>query len=207
MSTSITPVFSKPIYSNSLVIDTKKILSLIQNKTRKSFNNLNNIDKNKASENLYLLENKNLTFLKNIILNEVKQFANNSLKYTNEFKISTSWATETNEGENCQWHSHNNCFLSGVIYLKTKKNCGGIVFQDFNNRKMNLQVSEYNVFNSIDWTYQVEEGDILIFPSELWHMVQTNKSKSVRNSIAFNVVPTGLIGDITSDSHMYLNYG
>ena len=204
MSGIITPLFSKPIYFNNLNLDTKTILSLVQDKARKSFNNSDNIYKERENEDLYLLDNKNLAFLKNIILNQIRQFANNELKYLNEFKITTSWATEVNEGENSQFHNHNNCFLSGVIYLKTEKNCGDIIFQDFNSRRMHLQVSEENVFNSKVWGYEVNEGDIVIFPSELWHMVETNKSKSVRNSIAFNVVPTGLIGDKTSDSHMHI---
>lgn len=87
----ITPLFSKPIYYNKLNIDTKKIVKLIQGKTRKSQNNRD--EENNNDEFLYILENPELKFIKNTILNELKQFANNELKYVNDFKITTSWAT------------------------------------------------------------------------------------------------------------------
>jgi len=204
MSAIITPVFSKPIYFNHLELNTKHILNLISTQPRKSYNNLDNgvVEKD---EELYLLENTNLKFLKNIILNEIQQFANGELKYINDFKITTSWITELKQGEQSQYHSHNNCFLSGCLYLKTEKDCGDIVFQNFDNQKMHLEISEQNVLNSKVWGYEVKEGDILLFPSELWHMVETNNSKSVRNSIAFNIVPVGTIGDKKSDSHLYLH--
>jgi len=198
----ITPLFSKPIYYNKLNIDTKKIVKLIQGKTRKSQNNRD--EENNNDEFLYILENPELKFIKNTILNELKQFANNELKYVNDFKITTSWATIIRPSEKSQFHNHNNCMLSGVLYVQTNKNCGDIVFENFQTQNIQPKVTEWNVYNSRKWSYEPTDGDIIIFPSEVNHMIETNKSNIVRHSIAFNAIPYGLVGNDSSDSQIYL---
>jgi uncharacterized protein (TIGR02466 family) len=198
----ITPLFSKPIYYNKLNIDTKKIVKLIEGKTRKSQNNRD--EENNNDEFLYILENPELKFIKDTILNELKQFANNELKYVNDFKITTSWATIIQPSEKSQFHNHNNCMLSGVLYVQTNKNCGDIVFENFQTQNIQPKVTEWNVYNSRKWSYEPTDGDIIIFPSEVNHMIETNKSNIVRHSIAFNAIPYGLVGNDSSDSQIYL---
>ena len=41
----------------------------------------------------------------------------------------------------------------------------------------------------------------MLFPSDIYHRIDMNKSTETRISIAFNFVPTGEIGDIKSDNH------
>ena len=39
----------------------------------------------------------------------------------------------------------------------------------------------------------------IIFPSEMYHSMQKNKSNIIRHSLAFNIIPIGTYGD--GDSH------
>jgi hypothetical protein len=47
----------------------------------------------------------------------------------------------------------------------------------------------------------------MLFPAEMHHRVHKNESDITRYSLAFNIVPVGLLGDNDSDSHMYLKVG
>ena len=55
-------------------------------------------------------------------------------------------------------------------------------------------------------SYYFEPSDklLLIFPSEMFHQVEQNKSNITRYSLAFNAIPKGLVGDRTTDSHLYV---
>jgi uncharacterized protein (TIGR02466 family) len=192
-----TPVFGKAIYSNQLNIDTKKIVSMIDT-PRKSFNVEYVAAKKK---DLYVLEEDKFKFLKDIILKEFYSYAHDEMRYTNEFRITTSWFTLVDVDESSQSHNHNNCFISGVLYLQAFKDCGNIVFEDIDDERFDLEVNEYNVLNSKQWVYEPKDGLILFFPSDVRHKVEENKSGHKRYSLAFNLMPVGLIGDVASDSH------
>ena len=194
----IVTLFGKSIYANKLEIDTKKIVSMMDN-PRKSYKN---VDGAPQKKDLYVLENPKFKFLKDIILKELHSFAHNEMKYLNEFQITTSWFTQNDKNESCQWHNHNNCFLSGVLYLQTSKDCGNILFSDFSTNTNWLLCSEYNTLNCYDYAYEPEDGLVLFFPSELFHKIEENKSERTRYSLAFNAIPVGVVGNITSDSHV-----
>ena len=55
-------------------------------------------------------------------------------------------------------------------------------------------VKSYNIFNSLTWSFVVKTGDILLFPSNLGHSVQTKKGKNLRISLSFNVFVKGQLG-------------
>jgi|TARA_B100000902_G_scaffold304233_1_gene292445 uncharacterized protein (TIGR02466 family) len=195
---NITPLFSKPLYTNEL---NSNLLSIahITNPLRSENNKLNTSNK----KDFYVLETEENNFLKTIIQQEIKTFLNDTLKYANAFKITTSWFTEISKQQESHNHQHNNCFYSGVLYLQTANACGNIVFEDMTNRRYQVIVDEYNELNSRTWSIEPYDGLIVMFPSEVWHKVELNKSDVVRHSLAFNVMPTGLIGDELGDSQIY----
>lgn len=88
----VTPVFSKVIYEKQLELNTKNIIPLIDvarpphEETQKT-----------ERKDLYVLENDKFKFLKDIILDEFKNYSKGVLKYTNDFKITTSWFTVLNK--------------------------------------------------------------------------------------------------------------
>ena len=232
----IIQLFGKAIYSAKLDIDTKKIVSEIDCARKSGFNPDENFleDKNphkikfseegaknpnphlgelrpfmlgSAKESLYVLEQKRFKFLKDIVLRAFDSYAYDGMRYKNKFKITTSWFTEFEPGEEGQMHRHGNCCISGILYLQTAPNSGDIIFHDFNERRYDLISSEWNHLNSKSWKWTPEDGVIIFFPGELHHRVEKNLSKIKRHSLAFNLIPVGTIGDETGDSHIYLEYG
>jgi len=202
----VVPLFSKPLYENVLNIDTKKIVPMLKDyKFRlaggkgplRDAANISSI-----SINLHVLDDKKFKFLKDKIMKEFYLYASDVMKYTNEFEITTSWFTMSTKGQSSNPHSHNNCMISGVLYLQTNENSGNISFNDFNNKRYDLLIEEHNLFNSTEWRIPPVDGLLLFFPSEVHHKFQENKSDDTRYSLAFNLVPTGLIGNPTNDSHV-----
>ena len=206
MEGGIYPLFSKPVYSKVIDIDVDKIIPLIEefkfNSIRNGANNIAAADNSSASTNKYVLKNKKLKFLKDKLMEEFYLYSSDVLKYTNKFNITTSWFTKCEGGQSSNFHNHNNCMLSGVLYLTTDENCGNIKFQNFDDKRYLIHKEEYNVYNSIDYSFKPSEGLLLIFPSEMWHRIEENKSDITRHSLAFNLTPVGLIGYENNVSHM-----
>lgn len=191
-------LFGKPLYINQLDFDNKKIVSQID-EPRQSSKQTNKMASKKA---LYVLNQPKFKKLKTLIMKEIQQFTKNEMKYDANFEITTSWFTETNEHESSQFHNHNNSFLSGVLYLQVNPDSGSIVFEDFTDKRFMIRSTEYNQYNAQQFAINPQNGLIIMFPSEVWHQVNTNKSKEKRYSLAFNVIPTGVFGDVTSDSQV-----
>ena len=125
-----------------------------------------------------------------------------TLKQNTKYRMTTSWATKLGPGGYARLHYHANAWLSGVYYPASHKS--------FRIRFYNLQQQwfdepkEYNTNNSVTWTIPVEENMVIIFPSLLCHELLTNESNNFRYSIAFNVLPKGMIGGKDSDSYVQL---
>ena len=194
---TINPIFSKPLYSKFTNIDTKKIVSMIDedgfhddyNNTEPGVANMSFI-----SNSIHVLDDNKFKFLKDILMKEFYLYASDVMGYTNEFEITTSWFTMSTKGQSSKFHNHSNCMMSGVLYLQTSENSGNIIFENFNNERYSLDIKEYNVFNSPRWSLKPEDGQLVMFPSEVHHKIAENKSDTTRYSLAFNLIPTGALG-------------
>ena len=199
-------LFSKPVYGKYLNIDTKKIVSILEeydfhDAGDPNWRKVDNISS--QSDNLYVLKDKRFKFLKDELMKEFHLFTSDIMKYPNKFEITTSWFTKATKGQSSTCHNHNNCILSGVLYLQTNENSGDISFKDFVDKRYVMRTKEYNELNSIAWRIKPADGLLIIFPSEVYHKVEENESDITRYSLAFNVVPTGLIG-YGDSQHMHI---
>ena len=194
-------IFSKPIYLNTINYNLEKI---IPNINKLQFNKANNRpDNTQASSNKNVLELNEFKDLKEDIMKYVYDYTHNLLKYTyNDFYITRSWFTKSVKGEYANLHNHNNCLFSGVLYIQTDENTGGIVFSDMTNDRLELEASEYNILNSKSHTIIPKAGLLIIFPSETYHKILENNFDLTRISLAFNIYPKGNIGVETSDSFL-----
>ena len=136
--------------------------------------------------------------LKQLILEQVNIFTTNYLKVVEaEFYFLNSWIVKHDPNDWAQEHMHENSLLSGVYYLNTPKDAGGIVFvkgygeQEIFPMALTPKVSEYNYVTSKEQTLQVNSGQLVIFPSNLMHRVKENKSDKNRYSLAFNLYCRG----------------
>jgi len=201
--TFLDPMFSKPLYSKILNIDTEKIISMYDSgKHATKFHDASESSTAQSSNCLYVLEEKRFKSLKDELMKEFYLFASDVMRYSNKFEITTSWFTKSITGQSSNSHNHNNCMYSAVLYLQTSENCGNIIFTSSDDKRYNLVKNDYNLYNSTEWGVKPVDGLLVIFPSEVHHSITENKSDTTRYSLAFNLVPTGLIGNFYTDSHM-----
>ena len=81
------------------------------------------------------------------------------------------------------------------------------IFFDKNQREIQFTPKEFNLWNSDSWYFLVESGDILIFPSNLEHMVETveeSENRDVRISLAFNTFVKGKLGNYGTSTELIL---
>ena len=86
-------------------------------------------------------------------------------------------------------HIHPNCFLSAAYYVKAPDNCGRFIIENPNMAKKyaHPEIENKNELNIEITGLDIEEGDLIIFPSYLPHKVGKNQSGEERVVISFNV--------------------
>jgi uncharacterized protein (TIGR02466 family) len=114
--------------------------------------------------------------------------------YNTKFKMTTSWLVISNKQEQSQYHNHNNCMFSGVLYLQTGENTGQISFTNYENKRFNLIPTKWDDVNCSEFRIVPKNGRLIIFPSEVYHKILQNNSDIKRYSLAFNFIPIGEIG-------------
>ena len=123
-------------------------------------------------------------FLKNIIVNEF------GWEYLpNKQRIVAMWAIINKKNSFNIMHNHQNCYLSGSYYVKKPEKSGDISFFDpVEPKTYRYPEKEKGTFHSNQVvTLKPEEGDLLVFPSYLYHSVQPNLSDEDRVVISFNI--------------------
>ena len=127
-------------------------------------------------------------------------FSDNILKAnSDEFKITTSWATRTIRGSYGQFHCHTNSMFSGVFYIKSPENAGNLLLSHplsvptCVSSTIRPLFKENNIFNSKIFAHKPNDCDIIIFPSHVEHEVTRNMSGELRCCIAFNYFVEGTI--------------
>lgn len=86
-------------------------------------------------------------------------------------------------------HNHNEGIISGVYYIKVPSNSGQISFERPDDQKYFFEGDEINSYNYKYYSYDPEEGKVILFPSYLKHLVHQNTTEDLpdeRICIAFN---------------------
>jgi uncharacterized protein (TIGR02466 family) len=111
--------------------------------------------------------------------------------------ITNMWANITHPNHRHHMHIHPNCLFSGIVYIKTPKNCGPTMFVDpkIHARMIEPTFTENNNFNSAVFVAPAEKGRMLMWPSYLSHAVEygTANEDEDRIVVAFNIMIRGLI--------------
>lgn len=149
--------------------------------------------------NKYILNKDNYKSLAKKITDKLSYVIYDSYTIDRKLKffITNSWCVKHEKNDVAQLHNHDNSILSGVYYFQTPKNCGDIIFH--RNTTLNsvftrtLTIPTNNNLN--EYKMKVEEGTLLLFPSQLLHKTEPNLSNSHRYSLAFNVFFKGSIGE------------
>jgi len=126
------------------------------------------------------------------------------------------WININGKGHVNDVHSHPNCNLAGVMWIKTgditskhpngQTSAGDIEFLSPHHYTSAAEYLRYEDEFSRKWNnwpaYWIppEEGKMLIFPSSLMHKVHANEQDQDRISVSFNL---HLPNDITSNIHIF----
>ncbi len=99
-----------------------------------------------------------------------------------------SWANVNAFGGSNLMHCHPNSLISGTYYVKVPpKNVPKIRFLNVNGAQYLKNISDLGGnFIKDSYAFSPSAGDLVLFPSNLWHSVDTNQSEHERISIAFN---------------------
>lgn len=147
--------------------------------------------KNRISVNTHVLENKELkdigTFIKEHINNYVNNIINPSPMLNLEFYVTQSWFTYNAKGEFHDRHYHPNSIVSGVLYFTDSAQ---IVFhkEKHNQIIFGRYPTEYNLN---EYAINAAIGDLIIFPSDLFHSVRPVSTDGIRTCLAFNTFVKG----------------
>ena len=170
-------------------ITEKEIKFLTKQETRGNTGNTSSIDS-------YILENKEMKKLKQFIEKSLKQYFQNIYVPKNNVEpyITQSWCNYTKEGQFHHKHAHPNSFVSGVFYVQADRTKDKIYFYKDDYQQIKVPAKNYNPFNSDSWWFETGTNDLVLFPSNLTHMVEKVVGKE-RISLSFNTFLKGYIGE------------
>ena len=202
MKYSVTPLFSIPLFYANL-----GPLNFITKKYIQSLNYPDEAAGHDHTADKYVLAHPQLKTLAKQIDDAVKTFVKKELKVNDdvEFELQNSWANRHGKNEHNTLHWHSNAMLSGVYYVDSQQNAGDIVFQKSHlytnlfHDTVRVSYTETNEYNTSEFFITPKEGDIVLFPSHLEHMVTPNQTDTPRYSLAFNYFARGTVGAGTSE--------
>ena len=155
---------------------------------------------NQSSVNNYLLREPQVERIATAVEACVKEYAQDVWHAEIDPFVTQSWLNWTKPGQWHHKHSHPNSLYSGVLYLDVEDDRDRIYFYQDGYQQVKPTYKEWNRWNSESWWLPTKQGQMVIFPSSLTHMVQTVPGEVIgkeRVSLAFNTFAKQ-IGDNTS---------
>lgn len=185
---NIEKIFCSFVCTNDIVIDNHdKIINYCKNIVYK--------------DSEYIEHNTNQTFFLDKTDQEMKNIydkLNEQVNNLNDFlglrpglrqHITESWINIGNNKNISYAHNHPNRFLSGVLYINVSSNSELRFMTPVANHNYIFNknvVGAYNTVSSAEWSIKPHTGLCVIFPSWLYHFVNTSLNDTERISLAFN---------------------
>jgi len=161
----------------------------------------NNNEKVKLSEDTNILKKKELKRIDELMFYWVNEYNNKILEIKNKLRLVHSWST-INDNSFHPLHMHPNSFISCVFYLESQGS-NKICFETHKSLLQSCYNFDYDIiknngFNSKNWTFDINQGMIIFFLSNLHHHSFNSGRKIL---IGSNYFITGKLG-----SHKRLTY-
>ena len=133
---------------------------------------------------------ENYLLLRSDIEKNVCEFADQFGVKHSTIECSGSWLNLSKPGAFQEYHKHPHSHFSIAYYVQVPLNSGSIVFQSHENISDMFPLPTNSILppNYKTFRYTPNEGDLLIFRSNLLHMVEPNNSKKNRVSISSNFI-------------------
>jgi hypothetical protein len=117
-----------------------------------------------------------------------------------EIKSTIEWFNRSERGMWHHAHTHDNSFLSGILYLtpsdaQTWFSIPNVFGPDYTLLNL-IHPDNHFIYHK----HQTTVGEMVVFPSKMLHSVSEHTLNEPRYTMAFNAFPSGFIGS-QSDSH------
>tara|TARA_R100001509_G_C4777393_1_gene185156 strand:- start:47 stop:595 length:549 start_codon:yes stop_codon:yes gene_type:complete len=175
-----------------------KVITFGVSMNRVTVKNLNNEQLKKYTKSKYNFPDKEKNFdseilndLKNIFLNEGKEYAKElfGTEKNINLKIDKIWGNTYLDQTIGIPHNHRSSLISAVYYLTRGQITFLNPYQLLLAHLYKKDIENHNLFNSDIWTYDMAEGDMVIFNSALQHFAHYDgKNQPERMTIACDMV-------------------
>jgi uncharacterized protein (TIGR02466 family) len=184
-----------PIMKLNYIPSDDVLISLQTEKMNKEIHYDNQMSYGVFSIDSYLFKKEIYHSLASVINEYALKYATECLGYDIESLLFTqSWVSHKLPRQVHTQHMHGNSVISGVFYFdKTKELAEPIKFFKQTSSTgvsvMQIPVKREVAIKLYEHSLQPVFGDIILFPSWLYHSVDVNKTDKVRKSLSFNLIP------------------
>ena len=123
--------------------------------------------------------------------NCVSEFATQYGVNNKTVSVTGAWINVANKGAYQEYHMHTNSHFSVCYYINTPENCGNIVFKSHESDKDMFALPAADSLTPPafkTYWHSAVAGNVVIFRSNLAHMVELNQSEEPRVGISMNFV-------------------
>ena len=107
---------------------------------------------------------------------------------------SVVWSTLTHKGQWHHTHKHGASFASGVFYLNDSSAETWFSRESIWSPEYNLLALHDPEVSTLFYKKKTKPGDMLVFPSGVYHSATEHDLENPRRTISFNSFPSGQIG-------------
>ena len=112
-------------------------------------------------------------------------------EYSTDIQVTTSWFTRTLPNGYTKNHSHCNSWFSAVVYFDEYEEESNKLILNTDPPRLLVNKKSDNIFNGYSLTVPPRKNLMVLFPSEMRHETDLNKSNQIRYCLAFNIMPKG----------------
>ncbi len=161
---------------------------------------------NLISEDLYIFRHPELQGIAQGVAAALEKYARDVMGIAQDLVVTQSWGLMNPPGIGMHSHSHSNSMVSGSLYYCALPEPVSRVFFDRNTMYQRIELlpeaGRRNIFNTNVNVIEPRQNELLMFPSEINHMIEANGSDEPRCAIAFNAFIKGTIGDYRDVSQL-----
>jgi uncharacterized protein (TIGR02466 family) len=199
----VQPLFAEPLFRS----DISAAITPEQVGFIKRLKMLRN-ESNQISEDTYIFEAPELASIKAAVQEVLDFYSAEVMGIPQRLYVTQSWSLLNEPNIGMHAHSHSNSIISGSLYFcEMPEPPSRMIFTRHKcYRQLDLQptAGPRNLYNTPTNTVTPQKGEVLLFSSELTHMVEANASREPRYSIAFNTFVRGTLGGYRNVSELPL---
>jgi len=161
---------------------------------------------NLISEDLYIFKHPQLAGIAAAVQSVLDVYAHEVMGLDQRIVVTQSWGLMNPPGIGMHSHAHSNSIVSGSVYYDELPEPVSRVFFDRHTMYQQIEMipaaDRRNLYNTPTNVVTPKQGEVLMFPSDINHMIEANGSEAPRRAIAFNSFVKGTIGDYRDVSEL-----